>query len=281
MNKSAEMTKMGGIFASICAAALLDVVTAHAERITEADLLNGVLPSTTLTVSGGSVNGQYGGSYQSALGENDAQRVVFYLSKVEEGDGCCINFTLSEKSLFNTYALRVAHSGQYDTVKRGPKKWEVYGSTDNDNWVLLSSEENQTGWQFADNGGGYEYGQAASPGETRLYRFTANGKYKYIRFRFYENNGDGSYIIVTRIVLYTATAPSTGATAETFADCEKLWTEMASQLSPYINDRAKRWGGNWNYSSWQNDLDYRLWRMQHRSEYFMQQVVKAFGLEGI
>ncbi|MBR4271219.1 MAG: CotH kinase family protein, partial [Bacteroidales bacterium] len=65
------------------------------------------------------------------------------------------------------------------------------------------------------------------------------------------------------------------------ADCEKLWTEMASQLSPYINDRAKRWGGNWNYSSWQSDLDYRLWRMQHRSEYFMQQVVKAFGLEGI
>ena len=222
MNKSAEMTKMGGIFASICAAALLDVVTAHAERITEADLLNGVLPSTTPTVSGGSVNGQYGGSYQSALGENDAQRVVFYLSKVEEGDGCCINFTLSEKSLFNTYALRVAHSGQYDTVKRGPKKWEVYGSTDNDNWVLLSSEENQTGWQFADNGGGSEYGQAASPGETRLYRFTANGKYKYIRFRFYENNGDGSYIIVTRIVLYTATAPSTGATAETFADCADL-----------------------------------------------------------
>ena len=65
------------------------------------------------------------------------------------------------------------------------------------------------------------------------------------------------------------------------ADCEKLWAEMASQLSPYINDRAKRWGGNWNYSSWQSDLDYRLWRMQHRSEYFMQQVVKAFGLEGI
>ncbi|MBQ5512164.1 MAG: CotH kinase family protein [Bacteroidales bacterium] len=65
------------------------------------------------------------------------------------------------------------------------------------------------------------------------------------------------------------------------ADCEKLWAEMASQLSPYINDRAKRWGGNWNYSSWQSDLDYRLWRMQHRSEYFMQQVIKAFGLEGI
>ncbi len=62
------------------------------------------------------------------------------------------------------------------------------------------------------------------------------------------------------------------------ADCEALWNETASELSPYIADRAVRWGGFWNYDSWRGDLDYRLWRIQNRSTYFMPQVIQAFGL---
>ena len=62
------------------------------------------------------------------------------------------------------------------------------------------------------------------------------------------------------------------------ADCESLWNEMSSELSPYIADRAIRWGCNWNYDTWQNDLNYRLWRIQNRATYFMPQVKKAFGL---
>lgn len=64
-------------------------------------------------------------------------------------------------------------------------------------------------------------------------------------------------------------------------DCEAMWAEMSGQLAPYIDDRAVRWGNGWNYQSWQNDLNYRLWRIQNRAQYFMPQVVKAFGLEGI
>ena len=184
------------ILATICAAALFAVDTATATQITEADLLNGVLPSTTLTVTGGSYSGRYNGSSSDVLDPADNKRITFKLSDVETGDGCSVSFTLSETSLFNTYAIRLAHSSQYDNVNRGPKKWEVYGSADNASWVLLSTEESQTGWQFADNGGGSAWGQVDSPGETRLYRFTATGRYKYLRFRFYENNGDSNYIVV-------------------------------------------------------------------------------------
>ena len=201
----------------LAALALLAPSVVFAARITEADLANDPLPLSVLTVTGGSRTGQYAGAYSDVLDEADNKRILFKLSELSTDTGCSVSFTLAGTQHFNTYALRVAHSTQYDNVNRGPKKWEVWGSTDNANWTLLSTEENQTGWQFADNGGGSAYGQAASPGETRFYRFSTNNRYSYIRFKFYESNGDANYILVTRIVLYTSSA-----TAETFAGCEDL-----------------------------------------------------------
>lgn len=62
------------------------------------------------------------------------------------------------------------------------------------------------------------------------------------------------------------------------SNCEALWNDMIAQIEPYIADRATRWGHQWwNYYSWQNDLNYRLWRIQNRSTYFMPQVKKTFG----
>jgi hypothetical protein len=62
------------------------------------------------------------------------------------------------------------------------------------------------------------------------------------------------------------------------SDCEALWNEMIDEIDPYVRDRATRWGGYWNYSTWKNDLNYRLWRIQNRHTYFMAQVKKAFGI---
>ena len=62
------------------------------------------------------------------------------------------------------------------------------------------------------------------------------------------------------------------------SDCESLWNEMINEIDPYVRDRATRWGGYWNYNTWKNDLNYRLWRIQNRHTYFMAQVKKAFGI---
>ena len=63
------------------------------------------------------------------------------------------------------------------------------------------------------------------------------------------------------------------------ANCEPILSAMKAQIEPYIATRATRWGGWWSYDSWQYDIDYRLWRIQNRAEYFMLQVKKTFGIE--
>lgn len=210
--------------AALVAAMLILPRGAFAERITEADLLNGVLPSTMLTVSatGSSAYGTQSGSAGAVLDASDTRSVQFDLSK----ESCGIDFYAAGSSYFNTYAVRVARSSQYYTTARAPKKWQIWGkgSGDDAEWELLSTEENQTGWQFADNGGDPSvYAVTNSPGETRYYHFNCNRrKYTWYRFSFLESNGDSNYIAVTRIILYNSATPWTGATAETFAGCEDL-----------------------------------------------------------
>lgn len=212
------------VFATICAAALFAVDTATATQITEADLLNGVLPapSTFSRVSGsvhGVTNGQdYHGQYLTM--DNDSKSTNFNLSEAATEDGCGCDFKLSPIAGLNTYSIRVA-SETASHVSRAPKKWAIYGSSDQTTWTLLTTEENQTDWVFtADED--YD-GSTHQHGETRLYRFPYGGSsYQYIRFRFLENNGDSSKILVTRITPYPLTVANTGATSETFAGCADL-----------------------------------------------------------
>ena len=220
--------EMKYIFGGVAAALLLLPGTLLAERINPAeDLLAGDVPSKTLGMdtANSSIAGQYSGSLNNLTSTNDAGFVLFRMSEVNTTDGCGAVFALTSPEFFNTYAIRVAKSNQNMNVNRAPKMWKVWGKTADDaEWVLLDTETDQTGWQFADNGGDSSvYGVVNSPGETRYYHFTNGGvKYKYLHFRFFENNGDGSYMLVTRIALYKAATPTTGATAETFAGCSDL-----------------------------------------------------------
>ena len=221
MQKCSKFAGLGTVLTTICAAALLDVGTAKAAQITEADLLNGVLPSTTMSVSSSSAYGRQSGSADYVLNLTDANGIQFDMQKME-AENCGVDVTSASECYFNTYAIRVARSGQYWNVNRAPKKWAIYGMTSDANaeWELVSSEEDQTGWRFADNGGDSSYGQENTPGETRYYHFNCNHKkFKKYRFLFLESNGDGRYINVTRIVLYGPGTPATGATADTFSDC--------------------------------------------------------------
>ena len=219
--------------AFLLALAALVPCALHAERINPADdLLAGDVPDTRLSIGGGGTSGQWSGeNIWSFLNASDASFGMFNMSSIDD-PGCYVdltvnlskNFTPSE--CFNTYAIRVAKSGQYQSVDRAPKKWQVFGKTDEEgaDWVLLDTEKEQTGWQFADNGGDTSvWGVTDSPGETRYYHFENGGiRYKYLRFRFLENNGNGSYLLVTQIILYSAATPASGATEETFANCVDL-----------------------------------------------------------
>lgn len=231
--------------ASLLALAALAPCALRAERIDPAtDLLKGELPATQISVSGGATSGRYGGDVDNVwtlLNDNDAQYTMFYMSSIED-PGCYVDFTVGLHQTFdpadcvNTYAIRVAKISQYMSVDRAPKSWQVWGKTAEEgaDWVLLDTETDQTGWQFADNGGLEEgtVGAAASPGETRYYHFENGGvQYKYLRFRFLDNNGDGTYLAVTQISLYTAATPASGATAETFADCADLVPAKTSETA--------------------------------------------------
>ena len=227
-SRSRQMLNRGCV-AALATATILLPGALRAERINpETDLLAGDVPSKTLGVdtANSSITGQYSGSANNLTTTNDGSFGLFYLSKVNT-DGCGADFTLTTEEYFNTYAIRVAKSNSNMTVKRAPKMWKVWGKTADEGaeWVLLDIESDQTDWQFADNGGldGGTVGAVASPGETRYYHFTNGGvKYKYIRFRFFEGNGDGSYMAVMRIALYRPATRTTGATAETFASCSDL-----------------------------------------------------------
>ena len=208
-------------------AALLGATTANAERITAADLINGEMPASSLSsFSQITWYNQNIGSSTAIFSESDASYGLFNLAAASSEDGCGVDVTLYNSQCVNTYAIRAARSTQWQTVSRAPRKWQVWGKTSAENaeWVLLSTEENQTDWEFSDNGGDASvYGLANSPGETRLYQFrSSNVKYKHLRFRFLENNGDATYLLVTRIIIYPPTTPNTGATAETFAGCTDL-----------------------------------------------------------
>ncbi len=225
-------TQRRGFFV-LAALAFLVPCALRAERINpETDLLAGAVPDTVLSIGGGSTSGQWSSeNIWVFLNASDASSGMFYMNQVDD-PGCYVDFTVNlnqnfnVSECFNTYAIRVAKSGQYQNVNRAPKKWQVFGKTDEEgaDWVLLDTENDQTGWQFADNGGDTSvYGVADSPGETRYYHFENGGiRYKYLRFRFLENNGDGTYLLVARIILYSAATPASGATAETFANCTDL-----------------------------------------------------------
>ena len=215
-----------GYMLALCAA-LLATIPAKAERITAADLINGEMPASS--VSSFAQIQWYNksiGSGMNIFDEVDKYYGLFNLAAASSEDGCGVDVTLYNPQCINTYAIRAARSTEWQTVSRAPKKWQVWGKTseESDEWVLLATEENQTEWEFSDNGGDPSvFGEDNSPGETRLYHFrSGNVKYKCLRFRFLENNGDIAYILVTRIIIYSPTTPWTGATAETFAGCTDL-----------------------------------------------------------
>ena len=210
----------------LVALAFLAPCASLAKCITTNDLLNGILPapSSCSRVSGsihGVTNGQdYHGQYLTM--DNDTKFTSFNLSEVNSEDGCGCDFALNSAAAFNTYAIRSASSDQ-SHASRAPRKWQIWGKTAaaDAEWVLLSTEENQTNWVFASDDD-YD-GDTHLYGETRLFRFPySSTKYKYIRLRFFENNGHDSKILVTRFIPYPPTSASTGATAETFAGCEDL-----------------------------------------------------------
>lgn len=229
-------SKFYNFLRALCTVALFCAGTAYAERITpETDLLKRELPATQISVVSGMTSGRYVGDDNNVwpvLDDNDVHTTLFNMSMIN-APGCYVDFNIylsqnfNPAECFNTYAIRVAKNSQYMSVNRAPKMWQVWGKTDDEGaeWVLLDTETDQTDWQFADNGGlpVSDYSAANLPGETRYYHFENGGvQYKYLRFQFLDNNGDGTYLGVTQIILYSLATPASGATAETFAGCADL-----------------------------------------------------------
>lgn len=205
-------------FLSAAFSAALATATASADtcRIEESDLLGGALPDAlVLDSSTGFTTNRLkavGSNYNSCDFFDATKLSMFNMSDSER----YIDVTLKAVAYFNTYSINVNKYNSNQGANRAPKSWEVYGSknTSGDDWTLLTSESNQTGWQIGDEGG---------EGETRLYRFTnGNQSWRRIRFKFLKNNGQGTYMLVSGIKIYPPTSLATGATAETFAGCSDL-----------------------------------------------------------
>ena len=218
-------------FLSAAFSAALATATASADtcRIKESDLLGGALPDAlVLDSSTGFTTNRLkavGSDYNSCDFFDAAKLSTFKMSDSER----YIDVTLKAVAYFNTYSINVNKYNSNQGANRAPKSWEVYGSknTSGDDWTLLTSESNQTEWQIGDEGG---------EGETRLYRFpNGNQLWRRIRFKFLENNGQGTYMLVSGIKIYPPTSLATGATAETFAGCSDLvpapTTETASRYT--------------------------------------------------
>ena len=141
-----KVSKCAVLLAALCAAVYTPQF-ARAERITPADLLNGVLPgpSSFVRVEGsvhGVTNGQdYHGQYLTM--DNDSKCTNFNLSEANTEDGCGCDFTLSPVAVLNTYSIRVASDTASD-VSRAPKKWAIYGSSDQTTWTLLTLSSSAT-----------------------------------------------------------------------------------------------------------------------------------------
>ena len=179
-------------------------------------LLDGVLPDALVldSASGFTTNTMkaVGSNYRSDVFFDAAELSMFNMSASER----YVDVTLKSVAYFNTYSINVNKFNENQGANRAPKSWEVYGSknTTGEDWTLLTSESNQTGWNIGDVGG---------KGETRLYRF-ANGNqlWRRIRFKFLENNGQGTYMLVSGIGIYPPTSLATGASEATFSGCQDL-----------------------------------------------------------
>ncbi len=283
--------------ASLLALAALAPCALRAERIDPAtDLLKGELPTTQISVSGGATSGRYGGDVNNVwalLNDNDAQYTMFYMSSIED-PGCYVDFTIglnqafTPSQCFNTYAIRVAKFNSSTTVERSPKKWQVWGKTDEEGaeWVLLDTETDQTDWQFADNGGLEEgtVGAAASPGETRYYHFENGGvRYKYLRFRFLENNGHATYMALSQIILYTAATPASSATAETFAGCADLvpaaTSATASRYTSTTHPIASDFGSGNASAAFSDSLSRVLFKLDNSTGASSANLIYEFGAD--
>ncbi len=94
--------------------------------------------------------------------------------------------TIHFTSLFAINAYRIyGHASQ--SVKRSPKYWSLLGSKDNETWVTLDTQSDQTGW---------------STGEGRLFTFENAATYVHYRIELYENNGDSSYTTIAEIEFF-------------------------------------------------------------------------------
>ncbi|MBR3086769.1 MAG: sigma-70 family RNA polymerase sigma factor, partial [Kiritimatiellae bacterium] len=198
-------------------------------RIDESDLLGGRLPAALVLDSGSG----FTTNTLKAVGSNYGSEAFFDESEVSmfnmSAEDRHVDITLDTVDFFNTYSINVRKHNNNQLANRAPKSWEIYGSTtaSGDNWRLLSNESGQTGWNLGEVGG---------DGETRLYRFkNGDQRYRRIRFKFLENNGQGTYMLVSGIKVYPATSLDTGASAATFAGCADLvpapTTETASRYT--------------------------------------------------
>lgn len=79
------------------------------------------------------------------------------------------------------------HAGIQESPSRSPRSWHFSGSNDDQTWVVLDSQSNQTAWR---------------EGESRSFIPQGQGDYKHYRFEVDSSNQDG-FVRVAEIQLFT------------------------------------------------------------------------------
>ncbi len=115
-----------------------------------------------------------------------ASRWLPHYSEMTKPTGAWVQFEFIEGAqLVNAYRVWGLTSSSY--ASRGPKDFKFEGSNDGEDWVLLDSQTDQTGWTDA---------------EPRAFAFLNSTPFKYFKFTITANNGASDYTGVSELEFF-------------------------------------------------------------------------------
>jgi F5/8 type C domain len=133
-----------------------------------------------------------------------------------------VSYSIASNSNYNMYS---------------PKKWEILGSNNNQDWTVLDSRENETNW---------------SNFEIRKYVFTNTSAYRYYRINIAENNG-GTFLSIGEMEYFEELGSkadlklsvATSNDGVNFSPYESIKSDgtIQSPSSRYIKVKAELTGG--------------------------------------
>ncbi|MCY4045266.1 MAG: VCBS domain-containing protein [Cellvibrionales bacterium] len=147
------------------------------EVVVEGYTLEAVIPELTSNNDQGIVvtaSNQHSSSYQAYMAMDGIQADVLKNSRswaARTSQEAWLQVDLGDQTNVLEYSLTGINIGS-----RAPKEWQLLGSDDGQNFVVLDTQSDQTNW---------------SPYETRLYQLSEVASFQYYRIHILKNNGNG------------------------------------------------------------------------------------------